>query len=94
MNKAKVKLHTRLRNAVGKDQLDIEMATSPNLGSLLGHLSKEYPKLKPLLEGEFGHKHLMIAINNNHVGLITEEVLKRRINDNDLVTIAEPSAAG
>lgn len=94
LGKATIKLHTRLRKTLGKDQIEINLDPDSDLKSLLGSLSKEYPKLENLLKGEFGYKHLMILINNNHIGAINEEVLKRRINDGDTLSILEPTAAG
>lgn len=94
MGKAAVKLHTRLRRSVGKEQIDVILTRDHSLKRLLVLLSREYPKLEPLLSGEFGFKHLMILINNNHVGPTTEKVLERRVNDGDIVSILEPAAAG
>lgn len=94
MGKAIVNLHTRLRGAIGKDQVEIALTSDCTLKCLLSLIEKEYPKLKPLLKGEFGYKHLMILINNKSLGAINEDVLEKRINDHDIVSILEPSAAG
>jgi len=61
---------------------------------MLKQLEKEYPRLEPLLKGEYGYKHLMILVNNGHVGPINKEVLEKKIGDEDIVSILEPSAAG
>ena len=94
LGKVTVNLHTRLRSAVGKDHVDLVLSPDCNLGCMLKTLEKEYPKLEPLLKGEFGYRHLMILVNNSHVGPMNKEVLERKVNDEDVVSILEPSAAG
>lgn len=89
-----VKLHTRLRSAVGKDELDLSFTSSPNLVSLLEFLSKEYPKLEPLLKGESGYQHLMILINNSSIGPVIGDALEKKFKEGDIISIFEPSAAG
>lgn len=94
MGKATIKLHTRFRSAVGKDQIELNLTPECSIKCLLSRLSKEQPKLEPLLKGEFGYKHLMILVNNRHLGPINDKILEKRINASDIVSIMEPSAAG
>lgn len=89
MGKVMVELHTRLRKAVGKKQVELTLEPGSSVKSLLELLSKEYPILEPLLRGEMGkYGHLMILVNNK------KESLERRINSGDVVSILEIVAGG
>ena len=94
MSKVSVKLYTQLRSALGKEQIELVLSPDCNLECMLKLLAKEYPKLEPLLKGKFGYKHLMILVNDRHLGPIEKEVLERKINDEDIVSLLEPSAGG
>ncbi len=94
LNKVTVKLHTRLRSTVGKEKVELKLSPDCDLECMLKQLGKEYPRLNPLLKGEYGYKHLMILINNSHVGPISKEILEKKIGEEDIVSILEPSAAG
>ena len=94
LSKVTVKLHTRLRSTLGKEKVELVLSPDCNLECMLKLLSKEYPKLGPLLKGEFGYKHLMVLVNNKHLGPIKKEILERRLDDEDVVSLLEPSAAG
>lgn len=89
MGKVMVELHTRLRKAVGKKQVELTLEPGSSVKSLLELLSKEHPILEPLLRGEMGkYGHLMILVNNK------KESLERRINSGDVVSILEIVAGG
>ncbi|MGQ9543137.1 MAG: MoaD/ThiS family protein [Candidatus Bathyarchaeia archaeon] len=95
MGKVTVKLHTCLRSAAGRDQVELELPSNPNLEHLLERLYIEYPNLRSLLKNpESGYQHLMILVNNQSLGPINEQALARRIVEGDVVSILEPCAAG
>ena len=84
-----VELHTRLRKALGKKQVELTLKPGSSVKTLLGLLSKEYPIIEPLLKGELGkYGHLMILVNNK------KESLERRVNNGDVVSILEMLAGG
>jgi MoaD family protein len=95
LGKVTVKLHTCLRSAAGRDQVELELPSNPSLEHLLETLSSEYPNLKPLLKNpESGYQHLMILVNNQSLGPINDQALAKKIVDGDIVSILEPCAAG
>jgi len=94
LNKVVVKLHTCLRSTAGKEEIELPLTSGSSLESLLERLSREYPKLEPLLKGEAGYLHLMILVNNNNVGPLTKENLQKTVSEGDVVAILEPCAAG
>lgn len=89
MGKVTVELHTRLRRAVGKKQVELTIEPGSRVKYLIEILSKEYPVLGPLLKGEMGkYGHLMILVNNR------KGSLERRVKSGDVVSILEMVAGG
>lgn len=89
LGKVTVELHTRLRRALGKKEVELTLKPGSSVKSLLELLSREYPVLESLLKGEMGeYGHLMILVNNK------KGSLERRINSGDVVSILETVAGG
>jgi molybdopterin synthase catalytic subunit len=80
--KVKVKFFASYKEALGKDELDLELEEGTNVNSLLGILRKDHPKLGNLLET------LVVSVNLEYAGY--ETVLK----EGDEIALLPPVSGG
>ena len=80
--KVKVKFFASYKEALGLDELDLELEEDSNVNSLLGTLRKDYPKLGNLLET------LVVSVNLEYAGFET------KLKEGDEVALLPPVSGG